>query len=62
VEQRNILVSIRERLSQLGFTPDGTMSLHQSGVIAVVLPRLRGATNTGYVHWPLIDRILHTIT
>lgn len=38
------------------------MSAHQHGVIAVVQPRPSGAINTGYVHWPLIYRILHTIT
>jgi hypothetical protein len=38
------------------------MNLHQRGVITLVLLRRYGAINTAYVHWPLIYRILHTIT
>jgi hypothetical protein len=56
------LMMISESLSGLDLRPDGAMNLHQRGVITLVLLRRSGAINTGYVHWPLIYRILHTIT
>jgi hypothetical protein len=43
-------MTIPKSLFRPAFRPGGTMRLHQSGVIIVVLSRLHGAINTGYVH------------
>jgi hypothetical protein len=47
---RKFLISTRRNLSGPGFKADGTIVLHQRGVIAAVRPRQSGAINTGCVH------------